>query len=141
VSARTKSRKRALDVLFAADVRGDALEDALMREESRARSTPERATSWPYARQIVEGVRDHADDIDERISAHASGWTLDRMPAVDRAILRIGVWELDHNPEVPVGVAIDEAVEAAKELSTDDSPRFVNGVLSAVARDVRTDAG
>jgi transcription antitermination protein NusB len=137
VSARTKSRKRALDVLFAADVRGDALEDALMREESRARSTPERATSWPYARQIVEGVRDHADDIDERISAHASGWTLDRMPAVDRAILRIGVWELDHNPEVPVGVAIDEAVEAAKELSTDDSPRFVNGVLSAVARDVR----
>jgi transcription antitermination protein NusB len=141
VSARTKSRKRALDVLFAADVRGDALEDALAREESRARSTPERATSWPYARQIVEGVRDHADDIDERISAHASGWTLDRMPAVDRAILRIGVWELDHNPEVPVGVAIDEAVEAAKELSTDDSPRFVNGVLSAVARDVRTDAG
>jgi transcription antitermination protein NusB len=137
VSARTKSRKRALDVLFAADVRGDALEDALVREESRARSTPERATSWPYARQIVEGVRDHADDIDERISAHASGWTLDRMPAVDRAILRIGVWELGHNPEVPVGVAIDEAVEAAKELSTDDSPRFVNGVLSAVARDVR----
>jgi transcription antitermination protein NusB len=137
VSARTKSRKRALDVLFSADVRGDALEDALVREEARARSTPERATSWPYARQIVEGVRDHATDIDERISAHASGWTLDRMPAVDRAILRIGVWELGHNPEVPVGVAIDEAVEAAKELSTDDSPRFVNGVLSAVARDLR----
>jgi N utilization substance protein B len=139
VSARTKSRKRALDVLFAADVRGDALEDALVREEARARSTPERATSWPYAKQIVEGVRDHAEDIDERISAHASGWTLDRMPAVDRAILRIGVWELGHNPEVPVGVAIDEAVEAAKELSTDDSPRFVNGVLSAVARDLRPD--
>jgi N utilization substance protein B len=140
VSARTKSRKRALDVLFAADVRGDALEDALLREEARARSTPERASSWPYAREIVEGVRDHTDEIDERIGSHASGWSLDRMPAVDRAILRIGVWELGHNPEVPVGVAIDEAVEAAKELSTDDSPRFVNGVLSAIARDVRPNA-
>jgi len=141
VSARTKSRKRALDVLFAADVRGDALDEALEREELRARSTPERASSWPYAREIVEGVREHADEIDQRISAHSTAWTLDRMPAVDRAILRIGVWELGHNPEVPVGVAIDEAVEAAKELSTDDSPRFVNGVLSAVARDVRPVAG
>ena len=140
MSARTKSRKRALDVLFSADVRGDALEDALVREEARARSTPERASSWPYARQIVEGVRDHAAEIDQRISAHASGWDLDRMPAVDRAILRIGAWELGHNAEVPVGVAIDEAVEAAKELSTDDSPRFVNGVLSAIARDVRPEA-
>lgn len=140
MSARTKSRKRALDVLFAADVRGDALEDALEREEARARSTPERASSWPYAREIVEGVRDHADELDDRISAHATGWTLDRMPAVDRAILRIGAWELGHNPEVPVGVAIDEAVEAAKELSTDDSPRFVNGVLSAIAREVRAPA-
>jgi N utilization substance protein B len=137
VSARSKSRKRALDVLFSADVRGDALDDALVREEARASSTPERASSWPYAKQIVEGVRDHAGEIDERISGHASGWTLDRMPAVDRAILRIGAWELGHNPDVPVGVAIDEAVEAAKELSTDDSPRFVNGVLSAIARDVR----
>jgi N utilization substance protein B len=137
VSARTKSRKRALDVLFAADVRGDAVADALEREEARARSTPERASSWPYAREIVEGIRDHAAEIDEQIGDHASGWPLDRMPAVDRAILRIAVWELGHNPDVPVGVAIDEAVEAAKELSTDDSPRFVNGVLSAVARDVR----
>jgi transcription antitermination protein NusB len=141
VSARTKSRKRALDVLFAADVRGDALEDALAREEDRARSTPERASSWPYAREIVEGVRDHAAEIDDSISAHASGWELDRMPAVDRAILRIGAWELGRNPEVPTGVAIDEAVELAKELSTDDSPRFVNGVLSAVARDVRPEGG
>ena len=140
MSARTKSRKRALDVLFSADVRGDDLDEALVREEMRARSTPERASSWPYAREIVEGVRDHLGEIDERISAHASGWPLDRMPAVDRAILRIGTWELGHNPEVPVGVAIDEAVEAAKELSTDDSPRFVNGVLSAIARDVRPEA-
>jgi N utilization substance protein B len=139
VSARTKSRKRALDVLFAADVRGDTLDDALVREEARARSTPERASSWPYAREIVEGVRAHGAEIDERITAHASGWDLDRMPAVDRAILRIGGWELGHNPDVPVGVAIDEAVELAKELSTDDSPRFVNGVLSAIARDVRPD--
>ena len=137
MSARTKSRKRALDVLFSADVRGDGLADALAREEARARANPERSSSWPYAREIVQGVLDHGTEIDERIAGHASGWTLDRMPAVDRAILRIGVWELGHNPEVPVGVAIDEAVEAAKELSTDDSPRFVNGVLSAIAGDVR----
>jgi N utilization substance protein B len=140
MSARTKARKRALDVLFAADVRGETAEQSLEAESLRAAARPERASSWPYAREIVEGVRDHADEIDERIGAHASGWPLDRMPAVDRAILRIGAWELGHNPDVPVGVAIDEAVEAAKELSTDDSPRFVNGVLSAIARDVRTEA-
>lgn len=140
MSARTKSRKRALDVLFSADVRGDALADALAGEEARARVSPERSSSWPYAREIVQGVLDHRAEIDERIAGHASGWPIERMPAVDRAILRIGAWELGHNPEVPVGVAIDEAVEAAKELSTDDSPRFVNGVLSAIARDVRRDA-
>jgi transcription antitermination protein NusB len=133
VSARTKSRKRALDILFAADVRGDDLAAALATEQVRAMARPERASSWPYAHDIVAGVSEHRADIDAAISDASTGWSLDRMPAVDRAILRMAVWELAHNPDVPAGVAIDEAVELAKELSTDDSPRFVNGVLGAIA--------
>jgi N utilization substance protein B len=136
VSARTKSRKRALDVLFSADVRGEPLGEALSAEQRRALERPERASSWPYAREIVQGVLDHAVEIDRTIAGHAPAWPLERMPAVDRAILRIATWEIEHNPEVPTPVAIDEAVELAKELSTDDSPRFVNGVLSAIAGDV-----
>jgi transcription antitermination protein NusB len=137
VSARTKSRKRALDVLFSADVRGDSLEEALQAEQDRALARPERASSWPYAREIVAGVIEHRDEIDRTLQAHSSAWPVERMPAVDRAILRIATWEIEHNPEVPAGVAIDEAVELAKELSTDDSPRFVNGLLSALARTPR----
>ncbi len=135
MSARTKSRKRALDVLFSADVRGDSLEQALEAEALRAAARPERASSWPYARQIVQGVIDHIDEIDFLLTRHSTSWPLDRMPAVDRGILRIAVWESRFNDEVPVGVAIDEAVELAKELSTDDSPGFVNGLLNAVVKD------
>jgi N utilization substance protein B len=135
VSARTKSRKRALDVLFAADVRGESAEQALEAESLRAAARPERASSWPYAREIVQGVIDHAEEVDRLLSTHSAAWPLDRMPAVDRGILRIAVWELRWNPDVPVGVAIDEAVELAKELSTDDSPRFVNGILNGIAKE------
>ncbi|WP_375406213.1 transcription antitermination factor NusB [uncultured Amnibacterium sp.] len=135
MSARSKARKRALDVLFAADVRGETQEQALEAEALRAAARPERASSWPYARDIVQGVIDHADEIDALISDHSTSWPLDRMPAVDRGILRIAVWESRYNPEVPIGVAIDEAVELAKELSTDDSPKFVNGLLTAITKD------
>ena len=135
MSARTKSRKRALDVLFAADVRGDTVEQALEAESLRAAARPERATSWPYAREIVQGVIDRSDEIDFLITRHSTSWPIDRMPAVDRGILRIAVWESRYNDEVPIGVAIDEAVELAKELSTDDSPKFVNGVLNAITKD------
>ena len=135
MSARTKSRKRALDVLFSADVRGDTPEQALEAEALRAAARPERSSSWPYARQIVQGVIDHMDEIDYLLTRHSTSWPLDRMPAVDRGILRIAVWESRFNDEVPVGVAIDEAVELAKELSTDDSPGFVNGLLNAVVKD------
>ena len=135
MSARTKSRKRALDVLFSADVRGDTPEQALEAEALRAAARPERSSSWPYARQIVQGVIDHIDEIDYLLTRHSTSWPLDRMPAVDRGILRIAVWESRFNDEVPVGVAIDEAVELAKELSTDDSPGFVNGLLNAVVKD------
>lgn len=135
MSARTKSRKRALDVLFASDVRGTSAAESLEAEALRAAARPERASSWPYARQIVQGVIDHAGEIDELIAQHSTAWPLDRMPAVDRGVLRIAVWETRYNPDVPVGVAIDEAVELVKELSTDDSPRFVNGVLHAIAQE------
>jgi transcription antitermination protein NusB len=138
VSARSKARKRALDVLFAADVRGETPEQSLEAESLRAAARPERASSWPYAREIVQGVIDHATEIDALIAANSTGWPLDRMPAVDRGILRIAVWEARYNDEVPVGVAIDEAVELAKELSTDDSPKFVNGLLTAISKDVAT---
>lgn len=87
-----------------------------------------------YAVDIVEGVATHQDHIDEVIGTFAHGWTLDRMPAVDRAVLRMGTWELLYNHDVPPAVAIDEAVTLAQELSTDDSPDFVNGLLSRIAQ-------
>jgi transcription antitermination protein NusB len=134
VSARSKARKRALDLLYAADVRQTPVAELLEAEAKRAAGEPARTASWLYARDIVDGVQDHQPEIDQLITSHAEGWTLARMPAVDRAILRIGVWELLHNDEVPAAVAIDEAVELAKELSTDESSGFVHGVLAAVGR-------
>jgi len=135
VSSRTKARKRAVDILYGADLRERPLADALVEESLRATQQPERETSWAYARQIVAGVDEQLDAIDVVIVAHANGWTLDRMPVIDRAIIRMGAWEILHNDEVPDGVAIAEAVQLASELSTDDSGAFVNGVLSAIARD------
>ncbi len=134
MSARSKARKRALDILYAADVRQAPVADLLAAEAERAAGEPQRQASWLYAREIVDGVSDHRAEIDDLIAQHAQGWTLARMPAVDRAILRIGVWELVYNDEVPPAVAIDEAVELAKELSTDESSGFVHGVLAAVGR-------
>jgi len=128
MSARTKARKRALDILFQADVRGEDVALTLAAEARRAASEPAREASWLYAREIVDGVID-------AITAAAKGWTLARMPAVDRALLRIGTWEIVYNDSVPAAVAIDEAVELAKEFSTDDSGAFVHGVLGRVARD------
>ena len=134
MSARSKARKRALDVLFQADVRGDDVATILAAEARRAASEPARESSWLYAREIVDGVIDHRDEIDEQITTFAKDWSLPRMPAVDRAVLRIGVWEILFNDAVPAAVAIDEAVELAKEYSTDDSGSFVHGVLARVAR-------
>ena len=134
MSARSKARKRALDILFQADVRGEELGVMLAAEAKRAASEPARQTSWLYAREIVDGVIDNHDEIDEQIVTHARDWKLERMPAVDRAVLRIGVWEILFNDEVPDAVAIDEAVELAKEFSTDDSGSFVHGVLARIAR-------
>ncbi len=134
MSARTKARKRALDILFQADVRGEELAIMLAAEAKRAASEPAREASWLYARDIVDGVIDNRDAIDEQITTFSKDWSLQRMPAVDRALLRIGAWEILFNDEVPTAVAIDEAVELAKEFSTDDSGSFVHGVLARIAR-------
>lgn len=134
MSARSKARKRALDILFQADVRGDDLAAILAAEAQRAAAEPARQASWLYARDIVDGVIDNRDEIDEQIITHARDWKLERMPAVDRAVLRIGVWEALYNDAVPVAVAIDEAVELAKEFSTDEAGAFVHGVLARIAR-------
>ena len=134
MSARTKARKRALDILFQADVRGDDLATILAAEAKRAASEPAREASWLYAREIVDGVIDNRDAIDEQITTFAKDWSLARMPAVDRALLRIGTWEILYNDDVPAAVAIDEAVELAKEFSTDDSGSFVHGVLARISR-------
>jgi len=88
-------------------------------------------------RLLVLGVMEHRDDIDACISTHSTGWTIERMPAIDRNILRVATFELKHRSEVPTAVVLDEAVELAKRFSTDDSGRFVNGVLSAIAAEVR----
>jgi N utilization substance protein B len=90
-----------------------------------------------YAVQLVTGLTERLDDVDELVSGHSSGWAIDRMPTVDRCILRLATYELISELDVPVAVVIDEAVELAKEYSTEDSPRFVNGVLAAIADTVR----
>lgn len=134
MSARTKARKRALDILYSSDIRGEGIGVTLAAEAKRAASEPARQASWLYARDIVDGVIDNYDEIDELISSHSKEWKIERMPAVDRALLRLATWELVFNDEIPAAVAIDEAVELAKELSTDDSSSFVHGVLARIAR-------
>jgi N utilization substance protein B len=132
MAARTKARKRALDILFEADQRGANVSQVL----SERVTLSGRETALPeYAVEIVSGVVAHWTEIQEILQAASTEWTVDRMPAVDRALLRIGVWEILFNKDVPVSVAIDEAVELATDLSTDDSPSFINGVLGTVARD------
>lgn len=120
-------------MLFQADVLDVPVMDIVATEAKRAVGEPDRVASWLYAREIVDGVTDHREEIDELIASYAQGWTIERMPNVDRAILRIASWEMLHNPEVPAPVAINEAVGLAKEYSTDDSSRFVNGVLGRIA--------
>ncbi len=133
MGARTKSRKRALDVLYGADVREESINTVLAAEQARAESDTKRSSSWPYARDIVIGITEHGDEIDELIETYSQDWTLARMPAIDRALLRMGVWEILYNSEVPDSVAISEAVESAKLHSTEDSAGFVNGLLGRIA--------
>ena len=129
MGARSKARKRAVDFLYEADLLGT---DPVTLLAERVGS-PDIPPVNDYTVTLVEGVTTNRARIDDLISEHAEGWTLQRMPAVDRAVLRIGLYELLWAADVPDAVAIDEAVELAKGLSTDDSPRFVNGVLGRIA--------
>jgi transcription antitermination protein NusB len=123
--ARTKARKRALDLLYEAEIRGVDVLDLL--DQRTAEASPPVSG---YGAELVRGVQAHRARIDELLSAHSRGWTLERMPAVDRNILRIAVYELFWAPDVPDAVVISEAVVAARDLSTDGSTSFVNGLLA-----------
>ena len=123
-SARSKARRRALDILFEAEQR----EVSAMSALTARREIADQIINL-YTVEVVEGVTAMTENIDEFLQTYSQGWTLERMPAVDRIILRIGTWELLYNDDVPDGVAVSEAVELAKVLSTDESPQFVNGLL------------
>ena len=131
MAARSKARKRALDILFASELRSEdpvvALERALEAGE---------APTHDYSGTLVRGVAEHRDRIDEVLTTYSKGWTLSRMPAVDRNVLRIGVFELLWgDDDVPETVAVSEALHLVQDLSTDDSPAFVNGLLGSIMRD------
>ncbi len=131
-SGRHQARKRAVDLLFEAEARGLSAAEVAQSRASLAGLDAEVSPLNPYTMTIAQGVSAHAAHVDELIASHLQGWTLARLPAVDRAILRVAVWELLYAVDVPAPVAVDEAVELAKELSTDESPGFVNGVLGQV---------
>jgi transcription antitermination protein NusB len=122
--ARSKARKRALDILYEAEIRNVPVLDLLAE---RAEDSPPVSG---YAADLVRGVQAHRERIDQLLAEHSQGWPLDRMPAVDRNILRLGAYELLWAADVPDGVAISEAVLLARDLSTDDSPAFINGLLA-----------
>lgn len=134
MAARSKARKRALDILFASELRSEDPVEAL----DRAVEAGEGPTN-DYTAVLVRGVVEHLPRIDELLETYSKGWTLARMPVVDRNVLRIGVYELLWGDEdVPEAVAMSEALHLVQDLSTDESPAFVNGILGSVARDRAT---
>ena len=120
---------RAVEILFEAEQRNESVRDALVRRRENSSSPIN-----PYTVEILEGVDERREDIDEFLETYSQGWALGRMPAVDRNALRVGAWELLYNAEIPDGVAVAEAVAVARQLSTDDSPRFVNGLLGRLQK-------
>jgi len=129
---RHQARKRAVDLLFEAEARGLTAAEVADGRAALADANSDVSLLNPYTVTVAQGVSEHHEHIDDLIASHLQGWTLPRLPAVDRAILRVAVWELLHADDVPEPVAVDEAVELAKELSTDDSPGFLNGVLGQI---------
>ena len=128
---RSDARERALILLYEADTKGVSPRDAAAAQVVEPDS---------LTRVLVEGVEDHREQLDGAIARHARGWTLERMPLIDLTVMRIAAFELLGRPDVPVAVVLDEAVELAKRFSTDDSGRFVNGVLSALVGELRPSA-
>jgi N utilization substance protein B len=129
MGARSKARKRALDILYASELRGEEPTTAL----DRAIAAGEGPTN-DYTSELVRGVVEHRSRIDELLADYSEDWTLDRMPAVDRNVLRLGVFELMWADDVPDAVAVTEAIALVRDLSTDDSPGFVNGILGNILR-------
>jgi transcription antitermination protein NusB len=136
MSARSKARKRALDLIFAAEARGRT-PGGFLADQVEAGESP----TNEYTVTLVQGVADRQARIDELISQYAEGWTLDRMPAVDRNVLRMATYEVLYVDDVPDAVAVSEALNLVRDLSTDESPAFVNGVLGNIVRDRETLAG
>jgi N utilization substance protein B len=129
VASRREARRQAIDVLFQADLTGADGRRILAQWQAAGRTVD------PFAEELVEGVTAVRDEIDALLAAHSEHWALDRMAGVDRTILRVATYELLHRPDVPPAAAIDQAVRAAKELSTEDSGAFVNGILGRIARE------
>lgn len=133
MSARSKARKRALDVVFEADAKGVPIL-MVLGEHQRRRISEGHNDLNPYSVELAEGVSENLEKIDFLIRDHSTGWSLERMPTVDRAILRIATYELIFGDSVPDPVVVSQAVELAKDLSTDESGAFVHGVLGAISR-------
>jgi len=132
VSARSKARKQALDLLYETDIRGTNLVETLIARDVPAEG-PDARPIRDYTRELVNGVSENRRKIDELITTYAQGWDMDRLPAVDRNILRLGIFEILWSSAVPTSVAIDEALMLAKELSSDDSSKYIHGVLGRIA--------
>jgi N utilization substance protein B len=132
VSARSKARKQALDLLYETDIRGTNLVETLAARDIPVEG-PDARPIREYTKELVNGVSDNRRKIDELITTYAQGWDMDRLPAVDRNILRLGIYEILWSTDVPMSVAIDEALVLAKELSSDDSSKYIHGVLGRIA--------
>ena len=132
MSARSKARKQALDLLYETDIRGTNLVETLVARDIPAEG-PDARPIREYTKELVNGVSDNRRKIDELITTYAQGWDMDRLAAVDRNILRLGIYEILWSTDVPMSVAIDEALVLAKELSSDDSSKYIHGVLGRIA--------
>jgi N utilization substance protein B len=132
VSARSKARKQALDLLYESDIRGTDLL-VLLQSREVVEEGPDARPIREYTRSLVEGIYEHKRKIDELISTYAQGWDMDRLPAVDRNILRLGIYEVLWIENLDDGIVIDEALSLAKDLSTDDSAGFIHGVLGRIS--------
>lgn len=132
MSARSKARKQALDLMYETDIRGTNLIETLNERDVPAVG-PDARPIREYTRELVNGVANNRRKIDELITTYAQGWDMDRLPAVDRNILRLGIYEILWSSAVPTSVAIDEALTLAKELASDDSAKYIHGVLGRIS--------
>jgi len=132
VSARSKARKQALDLLYESDIRSSDLL-ALLALRDIEDEGPDARPIREYTKLLIEGIHTHKRKIDELITTYAQGWDMDRLPAVDRNILRLGIYEILWTPELDDAIVIDEALTLAKDLSTDDSAGYIHGVLGRIA--------